>query len=134
VFAAPELLLPAVAGVCEYTPAADVWALGVSLFELVFGHRPFDQGLVVQADATAQEYIRACNWADAVRHCLQHHFSTVLATVEAEREQVAAADPALAAVCDVILCCLTWSHYERPSAVVVLQRFLSAFGRPLLPQ
>jgi serine/threonine protein kinase len=129
-FAAPELFLPMEPGVCEYTPKADVWALGAVLFALVFGHRPFDQGVAVQADAVAQAHIRDGQMPDVVRYCLVHRHRAVLEMVEEYRGQIAAADPALAAVCDVIRDCLALDPNVRPTAADLLERLVAAHALP----
>jgi serine/threonine protein kinase len=124
VFAAPELLLcgPTV----EYTPAADVWALGVTLFELRFGYRPFDQGPAVQCNATAQAAMDRGDWATVTRCGLQSYWG-VLEHVEASG--AAASEPMDAAVCGAIRACLTWDAAERPTAAKVCAMLAPAVAR-----
>jgi serine/threonine protein kinase len=104
-YLAPELLLwhcPYGCTLYEYTQAVDVWALGITLFELLFGHRPFDEVRHFPDDEREAAVWRCLRWLEGRRS-----------------DAVAWEDFAFAALCDAIRRCLTYNRLYRPSAASV---------------
>ncbi len=69
-----DLATLAAKGVRPYTPAVDVWAVGVLAFELVCGRPPFEvedeaqtAALIMYSDNIKFPSSRSAQWADFVR-------------------------------------------------------------------